>query len=74
MHFALKAVVLILIGAAGMSFSFRHLGRNWKDYRCKPKGSVKAMDLVFNYGLSFLWFAYLFVFFAGLIVNNLLLK
>jgi hypothetical protein len=31
-------------------------------------------DLIFNYGLSFLWFGYLFAFFAGLIVNNLLFR
>jgi hypothetical protein len=74
MHMIVKAVALILIGGIGIGFSLRHLGRNWKDYRGKAKGSVKAMDLVFNYGLSFLWFAYLFVFFAGLIVNNLILK
>ena len=70
----IKALLLIVFGAVGMGFSVRHLKRNWKEYRVRPKGSVKAMDLIFNYGLSFLWFAYLFVFFAGLIVNNLLLK
>ena len=70
----IKALFLIVFGGIGMGFSIRHFRRNWKDYRVKPKGSVKAMDLIFNYGLSFLWFAYLFVFFAGLIVNNLLLK
>jgi hypothetical protein len=70
----LKAVLLIVAGGVGMWFSAKHLGRNWSEYRSKPKGSVKAMDLVFNFGLSFLWFAYLFVFFAGLIVNNLILK
>ncbi len=74
MMLILKWIVLVLIGGAGMGFSLRHLGRNWKDYRDKPKGSVKTWDLAFNYGLSFLWFAYLFVFFAGIIVNNLILK
>jgi hypothetical protein len=74
MGLIVKAIALILIGGVGMAFSLRHLGRNWRDYRGRPKGSVKGTDLVFNYGLSFLWFAYLFVFFAGLIVNNLLLK
>ena len=70
----LKAIVLILAGGVGMTFSLRHLGRNWQEYRGKSKGSVKTWDLLFNYGLSFLWFAYLFVFFAGLIVNNLVLN
>ena len=74
MMWILKGIVLVLIGGVGMAFSLRHLGRNWKDYRSKAKGSVKALDLVFNYGLSFLWFAYLFVFFAGVIVNNLIIK
>lgn len=48
----------------------------------RSKGSTGAQgvkrastgDLIFNYGLSFLWFGYLFAFFAGLIVNNLFLK
>ena len=57
-----------------MVFSVRHLRRNFREFRSKPKGSVKTTDLVFNYGLGFLWFAYLFAFFAGLIVNNLILK
>ena len=74
MTWILRAIALVLIGGVGMGFSLRHLGRNWKEYRSKAKGSVKAWDLAFNYGLSFLWFAYLFVFFAGIIVNNLILK
>jgi len=65
---------LILLGGLGMFFSIRHFRRNWNDYRSKPKGSVKTWDLVANYGLGFLWFAYLFAFFAGLIVNNLIVK
>ena len=74
MSLILKIMSLILIGGVGMVFSFRHLRKHWMDYRSKAKGSVKVWDLVFNYGLSFVWFAYLFVFFAGLIVNNLILK
>ena len=70
----LKVVLLVGAGTTGMVFSFRHLKKHWMDYRSKTKGSVKIFDLIFNYGLSFLWFAYLFVFFAGLIVNNLILK
>ena len=68
----MKAIALILVGAAGIAFSVRHLRRNWLELRAKPKGSVKAWDAVFNYGLSFLWFAYLFALFTGLIVNNLI--
>jgi len=67
-------MVLLLLGGAGMAFSIRHLMRNFQEYRLKPKGSVKASDLVMNYGLSLLWFVYLFAFFAGLIVNNLIFK
>jgi hypothetical protein len=73
-RFMIKILLLLIAGGFGMVFSARHLRRNWREYRGKPKGSVKAWDLVFNYGLSFLWFAYLFVFFAGLIVNNLIVK
>lgn len=69
-----KIILLVLVGSLGMVFSFRHLRKHWQDYKSKSKGSVKIWDLLFNYGLSFVWFAYLFVFFAGLIVNNLLWK
>jgi hypothetical protein len=45
-----------------------------RELQAKPKGSVKTSDLIFNQGLSFVWFGYLMAFFIGLIVNNLLLK
>jgi len=72
--FIIKIVAIVVIGLIGMGFSLRSLRKHWLDYRSKPKGSVKVGDLVFNFGLSFLWFAYLFVFFGGLIVNNLIIK
>jgi len=74
MLWVLKAIALVLVGGVGIGFSVVHLRRNWKDYRSKAKGSVKLWDLAFNYGLSFLWFAYLLVFFGGIIVNNLIIK
>ena len=70
----LQAIFIIIIGLGGIWFTFRHLRRNVQELKARPKGSVKTSDLIFNQGLSFLWFGYLLAFFTGLIVNNLLLK
>ena len=69
-----QAILIIIVGLAGIGFTFRHLRRNVRELQARPKGSVKTMDLILNQGLSFLWFGYLLAFFTGLIVNNLLLK
>lgn len=70
----LKALLLIVIGSAGFWFSLKHLRRSVLEIKAKPKGAHRFEDKVFNYPLTFLWFGYLLLFFAGLIVNNLILK
>lgn len=70
----IQAIFIILVGSAGIWFTFRHLRKSVRELRARPKGSIKTSDLIFNQGLSFLWFGYLLAFFTGLIVNNLLLK
>ncbi|MCD6023506.1 MAG: hypothetical protein K0Q91_422 [Fibrobacteria bacterium] len=70
----LQAILILIVGLAGIWFTLRHLRKNVRELRARPKGSVKTSDLIFNQGLSFLWFGYLLAFFTGLIVNNLLLK
>jgi hypothetical protein len=69
----IQAILLILVGGAGIWFTARHLRKNWLEIRAR-KGTVKVSDILLNQGLSLVWFGYLFVFFVGLIVNNLLLK
>jgi hypothetical protein len=69
----IQVLLLILIGGAGIWFTAKHLKKNWQDIRART-GTIKTSDLIFNHGLSFLWFGYLLAFFAGMIVNNLLLK
>lgn len=69
----IQALLLILIGGTGIWFTVRHLKKNWAEVRAR-RGTVKTSDLIFNHGLSFVWFGYLLAFFAGLIVNNLLWK
>lgn len=70
----MKTLLLIIIGLTGFWFSLRHLRQSVVDMRNKPRGSHRWEDKLFNYPLTFLWFGYLLVFFAGLIVNNLILK
>jgi hypothetical protein len=70
----LKIILILIVGLAGIGFTFRQLRRNIGDLQARPKGSVKTSDLLFNQGLSFLWFGYLLAFFGGLILNNLLFK
>jgi protein-S-isoprenylcysteine O-methyltransferase Ste14 len=69
----IQGLLLIVIGGAGIWFTWRHLKKNWREIRAR-KGTVKTSDLIFNHGLSLLWFGYLLAFFTGMIVNNLLLK
>jgi hypothetical protein len=69
-----KAILLLVVGATGFWFSLKHLRRSVLEIKSKPKGSHRFEDKAFNYPLTFLWFGYLLLFFAGLIVNNLILK
>jgi protein-S-isoprenylcysteine O-methyltransferase Ste14 len=69
----LQALLLVVVGGAGIWFTVRHLRKNWRELRAR-KGQVKVSDLIFNQGLSFLWFGYLLAFFTGMIVNNLVFK
>jgi len=70
----IKALILIIVGSAGFWLSLKHLRRSVVEIKAKPKGSHRFEDKVFNYPLTFLWFGYLLLFFAGLIVNNLIFK
>ena len=67
----MKIVLVLLVGLGGLWLSVRHLQKNIKEIRAKPKGSHRLEDKFFNYPLMFIWFGYLIVFFAGLIINNL---
>jgi hypothetical protein len=69
-----QAILILIVGLAGIWFTFKHLKKNVQELKARPRGSVKTSDLIFNQGLSFFWFGYLMAFFVGLIVNNLLLK
>lgn len=69
----IQALLLVAVGGAGIWFTGRHLRKTWREIRAR-KGTVKTSDLILNHGLGLLWFGYLFAFFVGLIVNNLLLK
>lgn len=70
----MRTIVILIVGLGGLWLSFRHLRKNIQEIKSKPKDSVRWEDKAINYPLMALWFGYLLVFFAGLIVNNLLIK
>ena len=67
-------LLILLVGSGGLWLTLRHLRRNIREIKAKPKDQVQSMDRWVNYPLMVLWFGYLVVFFGGLIVNNLILR
>lgn len=70
----MKIFLIIIIGTAGILLVIRGFYSNIKEIRKKPKSTHSFGDKFFNYPLMVLWYGYLLVFFAGLIVNNLIIK
>jgi hypothetical protein len=70
----MRTLLLLLVGLGGLWISVRHLLKNVQEIKAKPKDAMRWEDKAINYPLMALWFGYLIVFFAGLIVNNLILR
>lgn len=70
----METVLILVAGFGGLWLTLRHLRRNIREIKARPKDQIQTMDKVVNYPLMVLWFGYLIVFFAGLIVNNLILR
>lgn len=72
--FAVKVILILVIGLGGLWLSVKQLRKNIVEMRAKQAGTHRWEDKLFNYPLMFLWFGYLIVFFGGLIVNNLVFR
>lgn len=64
--------LLILVSILGIAVSFLYLRKNIVRIKEKNKSEPKAYKRGLNYVLTGLWYGYLFVFFAGLTINNIL--
>lgn len=70
----MRVILILAVGLGGLWFTLRHLRRNLEEFKAKSRQGLQASDKAVNYPLMVLWFGYLIVFFAGLIVNNLILR
>jgi len=68
----MKAAVLILISIAGIAYNIRGFRKALLGIQLKNKTEPEAWKRVANYPTTVIWYAYLFVFFVGLTVNNLI--
>ena len=66
----IKIAILIIASVGGIAFTVRSARRAWTELRAKP--SHAASDKFFNYPLMVVWYVFLFAFFGGLVVNNLI--
>ena len=64
-------VLLILASLIGIAVSVFYLRKNIVRIREKNKNEPKAYKRGLNYVMTYLWYGYLLVFFAGLTINNL---
>lgn len=62
----------ILVTLAGLSFTVLYFRRNLVRIREKNKSIESSWKRVLNYPFTIIWYGYLFVFFLGLTVNNLI--
>lgn len=65
-------VLLILASIIGIAVSVFYLRKNIVRIKEKNKNEPKAYKRGLNYALTFIWYGYLMVFFAGLTINNII--
>ncbi|HSQ43258.1 MAG TPA: hypothetical protein VLM37_13340 [Fibrobacteraceae bacterium] len=70
----MKAIILILITLVGVWFNWRHLRKALHQIGEKNKTEPSSFKRAMNYPLTVVWYGYLFAFFVGLTVNNLVFK
>jgi len=65
-------IALILSSLAGILASFWYFRKNLIQIRIRNQSEPSAAKRALNYPLTVIWYCYLFVFFIGLSVNNLI--
>lgn len=70
----MKALILILITAIGLWFNWKHLKKALAQISEKNKVESSGFKRFLNYPMTVVWYGYLFAFFIGLTVNNLIFK
>lgn len=68
----MKAALLVLITLVGIYLNWRYLSKALKQIKEKNLQEKNALMRALNYPLTIVWYAYLFAFFVGLSVNNLI--
>lgn len=70
----MKAIILIIISAVGLWINWRYLKKALSQISEKNKAEKSGFQRFMNYPLTVVWYGYLFAFFIGLAVNNLIFK
>lgn len=65
-------LLVILAGIIGIVLTAHFFRKNLRIIRAKNENEKSSFKRGSNYALTVLWFSYMFVFFIGLIVNNLI--
>lgn len=68
----LSGFILILVSLVGTVGTAFHFKRNLVRIAEKNRSIESKSKRILNYPLTILWYGYLFVFFVGLSVNNLI--
>lgn len=68
----LAAIVLIICSLAGLFATFIYCRRNLVKIAEKNANEPSKAKRILNYPLTILWYGFLFVFFLGVSVNNLI--
>lgn len=66
-------ILLVLSTVVGLLASYWYFRKNLTQIRQRNQSEPSVAKRFFNYPLTVLWYCYLFVFFIGLTVNNLIL-
>lgn len=70
----MKAILLIVITLIGFFVNWRYLKKALAQIAEKNKLERAGYKRALNYPMTLVWYGYLFAFFAGLTLNNLVFK
>jgi undecaprenyl pyrophosphate phosphatase UppP len=69
----MAAILVVLSSIAGLALSWYYLRKNWAEIKKKNESETSEWKKRYNYVWTTLWYGYLFAFFVGLTVNNLII-